>query len=103
MEATQKSELKALLRAYHVVCELGYTPRSIIAEEDSVNYPTLRRIKAGKAGKVSTDQFYLSLFVRLINEEYEARLKNGGEGSTRLLVMMKDILLEVLGIMVVKR
>ena len=78
--------------AYTAVVRLGYTHSRLVKLDMSVNYPTLRNIRDGKALKKATERFYLKLFFDLINREYEQRMASGGDGTKSLLVVMKDIL-----------
>ena len=78
--------------AYTAVVRLGYTHSRLVKLDMSVNYPTLRNIRDGKALKKATERFYLKLFFDLMNKEYELRMTSGGEGATSLLIVMKNIL-----------
>ena len=90
--AEKKHQLTALGIAYEAVIKLGYTHSKLVRLDMSVNYPTLRNIRDGKALKKATERFYLKLFFDLINREYEQRMASGGDGTKSLLVVMKDIL-----------
>ena len=90
--AEKKHQLTALGIAYEAVIKLGYTHSKLARLDSSINYPTLRNIRDGKALKKATERFYLKLFFDLINREYEQRMANGGDGTMSLLVVMKDIL-----------
>lgn len=88
----KKHRPTALGIAYEAVIKLGYTHSRLVKLDMSVNYPTLRNIRDGKALKKATERFYLKLFFDLINREYEQRMASGGDGTMSLLVVMKDIL-----------
>ena len=88
----KKHRPTALGIAYEAVIKLGYTHSRLVKLDMSVNYPTLRNIRDGKALKKATERFYLKLFFDLINREYEQRMASGGDGTKSLLVVMKDIL-----------
>ena len=93
MEAKTKKEPTALEIGYKVVTGIGYTHSQLVSMDCGVNYPTLRRIKSGEKVKKCTEEFYLRLFVNLINKEYEKRVQMGGEGATDLLRKMRLMLL----------
>ena len=78
--------------AYTAVVRLGYTHSRLVKLDMSVNYPTLRNIRDGKALKKATERFYLKLFFDLLNKEYELRMIHGGKGAGSLLIVMKNIL-----------
>lgn len=88
----KKHRPTALGIAYEAVIKLGYTHSKLVKLDMSVNYPTLRNIRDGKALKKATERFYLKLFFDLINREYEQRMANGGDGTMSLLIVMKNIL-----------
>ena len=88
----KKHRPTALGIAYEAVVRLGYTHSRLVKLDMSVNYPTLRNIRDGKALKKATERFYLKLFFDLINREYEQRLASGGDGTMSLLIVMKNIL-----------
>lgn len=93
MEAKTKKEPTALEIGYKVVTSIGYTHSQLVSMDCGVNYPTLRRIKSGEKVKKCTEEFYLRLFVNLINKEYENRVQMGGEGASDLLRKMRLMLL----------
>lgn len=97
MEAKEKKEPSALEIAYKVVMGLGYTHSQLVRMGDSVNYPTLRRIREGKPVKQCTAKYYRSLFVNLVNKEYEQCVRMGGEGDNDLLRKLRLILLAMTG------
>ena len=78
--------------AYTAVVRLGYTHSRLVKLDMSVNYPTLRNIRDGKALKKATERFYLKLFFDLLDKEYEQRMTHGGKGAGSLLIVMKNIL-----------
>ena len=92
MADNHQNKQTALGIAYEAVIKLGYTHSRLVKLNMSVNYPTLRNIRDGKALKKATERFYLKLFFDLINREYEQRMANGGDGTMSLLVVMKNIL-----------
>ena len=92
MADNHQNKQTALGNAYTAVVRLGYTHSRLVKLYMSVNYPTLRNIRDGKALKKATERFYLKLFFDLINREYEQRMASGGDGTKSLLVVMKDIL-----------
>ena len=99
MEAKEKKEPSALEIAYKVVMGLGYTHSDLVKKfhDVGVNYPTLRRIRDGKPVKQYTAEYYQSLFVSLVNKEYEQCVRMGGEGDNDLLRKMRLILLAMTG------
>ena len=88
--------MAALTTAYKAVTALGYTHQQLVSEHIGVNFNTLRRIRKGRQGKESTDMFYLSLFVTILEENYQKRICNGGDGSREILLSMKSILFAAL-------
>ena len=88
----------ALNMAYDAVIALGITHQQLVTENLLVNFNTLRRIRAGKAGKPVIDWSYLQLFVSILEKEYQRRIQQGGDGATDLLRTLKNILLAVLEI-----
>lgn len=74
MEAKTKKEPTALEIGYKVVTGIGYKHSQLVSMDCGVNYPTLRRIKSGGKVKKCTEEYYLRLFVNLINKEYERRV-----------------------------
>ena len=88
----------ALGMAYNAVMALGITHQQLVDEYLLVNFNTLRRIRAGKAGKPITDWSYLQLFVTILEKEYRRRIRRGGDGATDLLRTQKNILLAALEI-----
>lgn len=88
----------ALNMAYDAVMALGITHQQLVAENLLVNFNTLRRIRAGKAGKPATDRFFLQLFVTILEKEYQRRIRRGGDGATDILRTQKNILLVALEI-----
>ena len=95
MEAKTKKEPTALEIGYKVVKGIGYTHSQLLKMDCGVNYPTLRRIKSGEKVKKCTEEFYLRLFVNLINKEYERCMQMGGKGATDLLRKMRLMLLAI--------
>jgi len=84
---------RALTIAYNAVISFGYTHQRLVDEKFGVNYNTLRRIRDGKAGRISTDEFFLQFFVSILNEEYNNCNKNADTaGSRNILQTMKKIL-----------
>lgn len=93
MEVIKNEEHNALQIAYKGVCTLGLTHARLIAKDCTLTYKILRRIRDGRLGNRGTDEYYLQKFVRIIDEEYRLRIRNGGEDATQILRMERDILL----------
>lgn len=82
----------ALSIAYKTVMTLGYTHKQL--ENDFMcNRKTLQRIKNGDKGRDSANKFYLETFLKIIDDAYQKCFKNGGEGATPLLKVMREILM----------
>jgi len=81
---TEKTQ--ALTIAYEAVMRIGYSHKRLIRENLGVNDRTLSRIHSGKAGKPSTDRFYLRLFVTLLKREYDRLLSEADTAGTRALL-----------------
>ena len=92
MADNHQNKQTALGIAYTAVVRLGYTHSRLVKLDMSVNYPTLRNIRDGKALKKATERFYLKLFFDLLDKEYEQRMTHGGKGAGSLLIVMKNIL-----------
>ena len=88
----------ALIIAYRAVMALGYTHQRLVDGNLGVNYNTLRRIRDGKAGKPVTDRYFLQLFVSILNQEYNRRVANGGDGAVAVLRDMRKVTLSLLEI-----
>lgn len=93
---SQKAK-SALTLAYNSVISLGWT-HAKLRETYGITLPTLRRIRSGVKGKVSTDGYYLKVFVSILNEEYDRRVANGGDGRYELNMAFREILLAQLDI-----
>lgn len=96
MEAKNKKEQTAVQIAYKMVLHLGYSHARIMEVDNTLTFKTLRRIRQGKTGKITTDRYYLKVFVSIINKEYERRLEEEGICDKLLLVCIKNILIKVL-------
>lgn len=83
----------AVAIAYKAVISLGYTRQQLVDEHLGVNHNTLRRIHDGEARKPMTDRFYLQLFLKLLETEYQRRIANGADGAGEILRIMRIILL----------
>lgn len=93
---SQKAK-SALTLAYNSVISLGWT-HAKLRETYKITLPTLRRIRSGVKGKVSTDGYCLKVFVSILNEEYDRRVANGGDGRNELNMAFREILLAQLDI-----
>lgn len=83
--------------AYRVITAMGYT-HARLEKHPQVNYNTLRAIRDKKKRKPVTDEFYLQLFVKLLDKEYTKRMAQGGEGATSLLLLERNIFKTLLGL-----
>ena len=82
----------ALKTAYDAVTQmLKMTPAKLIARYDGVTYPTLRRIRDGLTVKGCTHSFYMGMFMSLLRDEYNRRIRNGGDGSVEILRVLAEI------------
>lgn len=83
----------ALTLAYVSVIELGWN-HSKLCEEYGITLPTLRRIRDGRIGRITTDEYCLQCFLSIIKEAFYADLENtGGEHSNFFNRMFREILL----------
>lgn len=94
----QAGLVPALFLAYRAVKALGFSHQRLVNEHHEVNHNTLRRIRDGRAGKLVTDEFYLKLFMTLLNGEYHRRMENGGDHVFEILNEMRKINLTLLKI-----
>ena len=94
----QTALVKALSLAYRAVMALGFTHQQLVDGNIGVNYNTLRRIRDGKAGKPVSDQYFLQLFVSILNQEYNQCIANGGDGAVTVLRDMRKVTLSLLEI-----
>lgn len=93
---SQKAK-NALTLAYNCVIKMGWS-HSMLCGTYGITLPTLRRIRRGVIGKVSTDKHCLNVFISIINEEYDRRMENGGDGCAELNRAFREILLAQLDI-----
>ena len=90
-EEIQTGPMAALGIAYEAVMKLGYKHQRLVNENAEVNHNTLRRIRDRQLMKSSTIEFYLHLFLSLLMNEYRRRMKEGGEGASRILLDVAKI------------
>lgn len=86
----------ALKVAYEALKELGYTHKRLVKENLGVNDNTLRNVRDGKPTKGCTIDFYLSLFVSILDKESQKCFKQADtDGGRRIYkTMLKILLLE---------
>ncbi len=89
----QTALVKALSLAYKAVMAFGFTHQQLVDGNIGVNHNTLRRIRDSKVRKSMTDQFYLQLFLKILEAEYQRRIANGADGAGEILRIMRIILL----------
>lgn len=88
----------ALFFAYDYVHKvLKIEHHDVVEHYQGTNYNTLHRIHKKAAGKATTNEFYLRIFIDIINKEYQQSLTSGNLNPTELLRVMKDILLLNMG------
>ena len=84
----------ALKIAYDAIKELGYTHQGLVKKNLGVIYKTLRNIRDDKPMKDCTIDFYLKLFVSLLDKESQNRFMVADtEGGGRIYKTMIKILL----------
>lgn len=80
--------------AYDVIKEHGYTHARLVRENLGVIDNTLRNVRDGKPMKNSTIDFYLRLFVSLLDKESQKCFKEADtDGGWRIYKTMIKILL----------
>ena len=80
--------------AYDAIKELGYTHARLVKENLGVNDNTLRNVRDGKPMKNSTIDFYLKLFVSILDKKSQKCYKEADtDGGWRIYKTMVKILL----------
>ena len=82
----------ALTLAYDCVVRNGWS-HAKLRDSYGITFPTLRRIRNGVKGKVCTDEYCMRVFLSILNEEYDRRLNNSGEGCGDLNRAFRAILM----------
>lgn len=96
-ESKETGKRAALKEAYEAVKKLGYTHARLVKENlGEVNDNTLRNVRDGKPMKGCTIDFYLDLFVSILNEESKKCFREADtDGGRRIYkTMLKILLLE---------
>lgn len=100
MKNSATGKRAALKVAYDAIKELKYTHARLVKENmGEVNDNTLRNVRDGKPMKGCTIDFYLDLFVSILNEESKKCFKEADtDGGWRIYKTMVKILLVEHGI-----
>ena len=93
-ESKKTGKRDALKEAYEAVKKLGYTHKRLGKENLGVIDNTLRNVRDGKPMKGCTVDFYLDLFVSILDKESQKCFKQADtDGGRKIYKTMRKILL----------